>query len=152
MSTLWTPDGERPVSQPSEPAPGAPAGAGPGALGDTGVPPQSPAGGEPDEAEMLAHLDELRQQLAGAPAEAVVANHAYGLFELAAVHLSVRPPQLDQARLAIDALAAVVEGLGDRLGEAYPQLSDGLAQLRMAFVQIQVAAGQEASGGEPGGQ
>ena len=97
---------------------------------------------------MLAHLEQMRQQLADAPAEVVVANHAYGLFELAAVHLSLRPPQLDQARLAIDALAALVEGLAGRLGEAEAQLEDGLAQLRMAFVQIRSAAAE--AGGEPG--
>lgn len=88
---------------------------------------------------MLAHLEELRQQLAEAPAEAVIANHAYGLFELAAVHLSLQPPQLAQARLAIDALAALVEGLEGRLGEAEPQLADGLTQLRNAFVEITAA-------------
>ena len=68
--------------------------------------------------------------------EIVVANHCFGLFELAALHLSQQPPHLDGARLAIDALAAVVEGLGDRLGEATGTLRDGLAQLRMAYVQI----------------
>ena len=55
-------------------------------------------------------MDELRDQLARTPAEVVVANHAFGLFELAALHLSLQPPQLDQARLAIDALAALVDG------------------------------------------
>ena len=67
---------------------------------------------------MAAQMDELREQLARTPAEVVVANHAFGLFELAALHLSLQPPQLDQARLAIDALAALVEGLGGRLGDA----------------------------------
>ena len=37
------------------------------------------------------------------PVEVVVANHAFGLFELAALHLSLQPPQLDEARVAIDA-------------------------------------------------
>jgi hypothetical protein len=69
----------------------------------------------------------------------VVANHAFGLFELAALHLSLDPPQLDQARLAIDALSALVEGLGDRLGEHGKELTAGLSQLRMAYVQIQAA-------------
>jgi hypothetical protein len=56
--------------------------------------------------------------------------------------------------LAIDALAALVDGLGSRLGDASPQLSDGLGQLRMAYVQIHAAdrarAG-EAVGGEAAG-
>jgi hypothetical protein len=84
-------------------------------------------------------MAELRDQLARTPAEVVVANHAFGLFELAALHLSLDPPQLDQARLAIDALAALVEGLGDRLGDHGRELTSGLSQLRMAYVQIQGA-------------
>jgi hypothetical protein len=99
-----------------------------------------------------AELDALREQLAGAPAEVVVANHAFGLFELAALHLSVQPPQLEQARLAIDAVGALVEGLGDRLGEATPTLSEGLAQLRLAFVQIRQAAAANAGNGGTDGQ
>jgi hypothetical protein len=78
----------------------------------------------------------MREQLARAPVEVVIANHAMGLWELAALHLSQRPPQFPQARLAIDALAALVEGLKGRLGEPEKSLQDGLAQLRMAFVQI----------------
>lgn len=142
MSTLWTPDGERPIRRPSEAPPAA---------GDPAPPggPRSPAGRdpggppeefEPDDAEMAAQLEELTQQLVAAPAEAIVANHAYGLFQLAAVHLSQQPPNLAQGRLAIDALGALVEGLSGRLGEMEPQLSEGLAQLRMAFVQITRAA------------
>jgi hypothetical protein len=81
----------------------------------------------------------------------VVANHAFGMFELAALHLSLDPPQLDQARLAIDALAALVEGLGDRLGPHAQELSAGLGQMRMAYVQISGAvrgAAGEATAGE----
>ena len=98
-------------------------------------------------------MDELRQQLAGTPAEVVIANHAFGLFELAALHLSVAPPQLPQAALAIDALAALVDGMAGRLGDQEPTLRDGLAQLRLAFVQIQAAvqAGTEAARPEAAG-
>jgi len=93
---------------------------------------------------MQARMDELRDRLARTPAEVVIANHAYAVFELAALHLSLQPPQLDQARLAIDALGALVDGLGSRLGEHASELSSGLGQLRMAFVQISGA--QRASG------
>jgi len=87
---------------------------------------------------------ELRQQLAETPVELVVANHCFGMFELAALHLSLQPPRLDQARLAIDALSALLEALAGRLGEEEGQLQEGLASLRLAFVQIQ---GAQASGG-----
>jgi hypothetical protein len=84
-------------------------------------------------------MDEMRARLAEAPAEVVVANHAYGLFQLGALHLSLERPQLEQARLAIDALACLVEGLGPRLGEAAEDLKAGLAQLRLAYVQVQAS-------------
>ena len=138
MSSLWTPGGERPVSREPQGGP------------STG--PEVPAG-EPSPEEMQARLAELQEQLARTPAEVVVANHAFGMFELAALHLSLQPPQLEQARLAIDALASLVDGLGERLGEHARELADGLANLRMAYVQIHAAtrAGQqpdEASGAE----
>ncbi|MEJ7721312.1 MAG: hypothetical protein WKF58_13100 [Ilumatobacteraceae bacterium] len=64
-----------------------------------------------------AALDEARARLLEVPAEVVVTNHVMGLYELAAIHLSAAPPNIDAARLAIDAIAALVEGLGDRLGD-----------------------------------
>ena len=81
----------------------------------------------------------VRDELAKTPAALVVANHCFGLFELAALHLSLQPPQLAEAQLAIDALAAIVEGLSGRLSEPEPQLKEALAQLRMAFVQVRAA-------------
>jgi hypothetical protein len=94
---------------------------------------------------MQARLEELRGQLLGTPAEVVVANHAYGLFELAAIHLSQQPPRLDQARLAVDAMGVLVEGLAGRLGDAEPSLRDALMQIRLAFVQIGGRPGEEDS-------
>ena len=52
------------------------------------------------------------------PASVVIANHAMGIYELAAIHLTAPEPKLPEAVLAIDALAALVEGLEGRLGEA----------------------------------
>ena len=49
------------------------------------------------------------------------------------------PPQLDQARLAIDAFGLLVEGLEGRLGDDGTTLKDGLTQLRLAFVQMSEA-------------
>jgi hypothetical protein len=142
MSTLWTPGGERPIRRDPPPTEPPQAGA-----------PAGPGGGGPEvelsEEELRAEMNRLRDELARTPAEVVVANHAFGLFELAALHLSLQPPQLPQARLAIDALAAIVDALGDRLGDAQPQLTEGLSQLRMAFVQIHRAS--EAGGGDTGG-
>lgn len=148
MSSLWTPGGERPVPRSSNPDP-EPRG------GDTrGGGPPGPGGDAEDELseeEMRQQVAEMRAQLAGTPADVVVANHAYGLFELAALHLSLERPQLDQARLAIDALGLLVEGLGDRLGEPAAELQAALGQLRMAFLQIQAGLNGPGPGPEPGG-
>lgn len=84
----------------------------------------------------VAALAEARQRLAEVPAEIVVANHAMGLFELAAIHLSTDPPNLVGSSLAIDALACLVDGLADRLGENSEVLADALANIRMAFVEV----------------
>ena len=145
MSTLWTPGGERPIRKPDPEPPTQ------GPAGGTGAPGEGPDDGAPlSPEESAAHMAELRRQLAEAPVEVVIANHAFGLFELAALHLSLQPPQLVEARTAIDALAALVEGMSGRLGEPEPQLVEGLAQLRMVFVQVHraSAAADEASGEE----
>lgn len=96
-------------------------------------------------------VEALRRQLAEAPADVVVANHCYGLFELAALYLSAAPPRLDQAKIAIDALGFIVDGLGERLGEAHASLRDALAQLRLAFVQISAANSTPAPDGQSTG-
>lgn len=138
MSSLWTPDGERPVGRPSDEAgehsrPDA---------GGTGGPP-----GPEDEEAVAEQVAAMRDQLVNSPVEVVVANHCYGLFELAAVYLSQQPPLLSQARLAIDALSCLVSGLEGRLGASEDQLKDGVSQLRLAYVQIDGAqrAGAEAA-------
>jgi hypothetical protein len=150
MSTLWTPSGEHPVDPASGAgAPGVPrdrsadAAHGPAHAGDDdgfGHPPDPPDAEE---------IEALRRQLAETPADIVVANHCYGLFELAAVYLSQRPPLLPQAQLAIDALGALIEGLAGRLGETEPQLREALAQIRLGFVQVQAATTAAGSTGEP---
>ena len=81
-------------------------------------------------------IDEARRRVAEAPAEVVVVNHVMGLYELAAIHLSADEPDLPSAALAIDAVACLVEGLGDRLGTEAGTMRDALANIRMAFVEI----------------
>jgi hypothetical protein len=85
-------------------------------------------------------IQEVRQRLAEVPAEVVVTNHVMGLYELAAIHLSSPTPDLRSAALAIDAVASLVDGLGDRLGENAATMRDALANIRLAFVQIKAAS------------
>ena len=119
MGTIWTPSGEQPV-------------------GDEG-----PVGGEPQPPEELeAELAEVQRQLLETPASVIIANHAIGMFQLAALHLNQQPPNFVDAQLAIDGLGSLVEGLGDRLGPDEEALRDALAQIRLAFVQIKSAGGQ----------
>ena len=85
-------------------------------------------------------LEDARRRIADAPAQVVVVNHLMGLYELAAIHLSAVPPKLDDASLAIDALAALVDKLGDRLGDDINTMRDALANIQMVFVQMQAKA------------
>jgi hypothetical protein len=132
MSSLWTPGGERPVGRPDpQPAPGPPP--------EAGVDELTPE----EQAELAEQMAAVQQELLGTPVSVVVANHAVGLFQLAALHLNQRPPNLEEGRLAVDAMGALVEGLAGRLGEEEVSMREALAQLRLAFVQLQ--------GGEPEG-
>ncbi|HZM54952.1 MAG TPA: hypothetical protein VFC03_08005, partial [Acidimicrobiales bacterium] len=84
MSSLWTPDGERPVGRPSTEAGGGPP------AGHRGDGSDLPPGMNEDG--LAAEVEAMRAELANSPVEIVVANHCYGLFELAAVYLSQLPP------------------------------------------------------------
>ena len=81
-------------------------------------------------------LAEARARLAETPANVVVANHVVGLYELAAIHLGANPPRFDDARLAIDALAAIVDALGGRLGQDHETFKDALANIRLVYVKL----------------
>ena len=121
--------------------------------GAAGPPPDAPSPFGSDDAlvgddGLTDQVKAMRAELAAAPVEVVVANHCYGLFELAAVYLSEQPPLVDQARLAIDALGCLVDGLEGRLGEGEGPLKEGLTNLRLAYVQIDGAqrAGADVAG------
>jgi hypothetical protein len=151
MSSLWTPSGEHFVNKEEAGAASPP----PTPPGDTDVT-DLPDAESQEQAQ--AAVDAMRAQLAGTPAEVVVANHCYGLFELAAIYLSQNPPELFEARLAIDGLTALLQGLTGRLGEAEPALLESLSQLQLAYVQLEgaeraaaeAAAASDAGTGEQG--
>jgi hypothetical protein len=136
MSSLWTPGGEHPVdrerSQP--PPPGSPAGPPPG--------PEEELTPE-EQAQLAEQMAAVQEELLGTPVAVVVANHAVGLFQLAALHLNQRPPDMEEGRLAVDAMAALVEGLSGRLGDQEAPLKEALAQLRMAYVSLAREGGEE---------
>jgi hypothetical protein len=135
MSSLWTPSGEHfPEKEGAAPPPSAPPPSAPPPPSPPPPPPDAPLG-----AEAQAEFDAMRQQLASTPAEIVMANHCYGIFELATIYLSHTPPMLFEARLSIDGLGSLLDGLKGRLGEAEPALREGLSQVRLAYVQLEGA-------------
>ena len=85
---------------------------------------------------MQAQMEQVQAQLLAAPAALVVVNHAMGIYELAALHLMQPQPKLAEASVAIDALAALVDGMQGRLGEDEATVREALAQLRAAYLEV----------------
>jgi hypothetical protein len=124
VSSIWTPSGEhRPDEQPVEAA--------------------EPQMSREEFEELLA----ARAELAAIPVADIIANHAIGLQQLAVIHLIPDPsadgtpaePRLAEAGLAIDALGALVDSLGDRLAPHDEALREAVTQLRLAFVEVSSA-------------
>ena len=137
MSTLWTPGGEVPVGDRSTGPAAEPAAPDDAAAATEDFDLDSLSPEEREQAEQyIRELAESRERLKAVPASVVVANHAMGLYELAALHLSNQPPNFAEGAVAIDALGALLDGMKGRLGEAEPTLQDALSQIRMAFVQL----------------
>jgi hypothetical protein len=108
----------------------------------------SPGGPRAQGADAAAEAEAFAQ-LAAMPAAVLVAETAASLANLAAMRLSRGPdgtaePDLDGARLLIDALAGLLESAAGRIGQVEPQLRQALAQLRLAYV--------NAGGGRPATQ
>jgi hypothetical protein len=151
MMTLWTPSGEHPVDRRG----GDTGSRGPTQTGPSTSPASSPgpAGAGADveaegpslddlSPEQQAQVEEMARQMEAArarmlklPVGTVVGQQALQFYELAAIYLSQDPPRLDDARIAIDALTAVVEKLGNRLGDAEQPLRQAVNQLQLAFVE-----------------
>lgn len=141
MSSLWTPDGERPVSRADEPSTG----------GDeelTGDPLRAAAAAlgvdldslSPDERNQLqaelAEMMRVRREVAATPAAEMLANYLMRFFDLATIYLESEPPAFGEAATVIEAFRSVLDGLGDRLGDHQPMLTEALGQLQMVFVQV----------------
>ena len=138
--SLWTPDGEYSTT-PDDSSSGGQAATGPASAGQ--MPPSFDELSPEDQVraqEMAKEMAETQQRILEMPSADIIANHVMGFYELAALHLSQEPPSLTEATIAIDAMAAVLDGLQGRLGEAEPTLRDARAQLQMAFVQLKANA------------
>ena len=146
--SLWTPGGEHPVDRGQTATPASDDASRPSSGPDilAGLSDEQRAEFDqlsPEDQEqaklMIAQMAESRRRMLETPAGIVVANHAMGLYELAAIHLGAETPQLAEAKVAIDALAGVLDAVGEHLGPDGETLRDALAQIQLAFVQIRAA-------------
>lgn len=88
----------------------------------------------------FAEIERMRNEILSSTPEIVIANHCFGLFELAAIYLSDTPPRLTSATLAIDALAGLAGAIRGRLGEHESEITEAISQLRLAYVQVSALA------------
>lgn len=145
--SLWTPDGEHEVSnKPNQAKPAQNAGAVAGDPGDFDLENLSPE--ERAQAEAMAQeLQEARERLSQTPASLVISNHVMGLYELAAIHLSDTTPRLSEAKLAVDAMGALLDALEGQLGEHEETLRGARSQIQLAYVQVSSAVKGECACG-----
>ena len=97
-------------------------------------PPEMDESGEPiwtPEEEAAAR--QMAQEIAERPGFDWVVNTAVTLANVAATKLQIGDPA--DAQICIDALAALVNGVGDRMQDAEAPLRQTLAQLQMAYAQ-----------------
>ncbi len=147
MSSLWTPDGERPVSRPST-TESSPSGTGTADAAEPlraaaealGIDLESLTSEERQElAGELAEMMRVRQEIAATPAAEMISNHLIRFLDLATIYLEGEPPAFAEAATAIEAFRCVLEGVGDRLGEHRTMLTEALGQVQMIFVQVKQA-------------
>jgi hypothetical protein len=87
-------------------------------------------------------LEQLREQIASVPADAIIAETAMQLIQMAWMRLGLPPEQfarfrdLNAARLLIDAFGGVLAATEGRLGAPEPSLRQYLADLRLAFAEV----------------
>jgi hypothetical protein len=140
VSSLWTPYGEEPVppAGAGTPPPGGEMGGGPGGPGAEGPPDLDPE-----------QMREMLARLAATPVEAIVTQFAVELQEIAVLHLGLageRPESLASAAMALDAMAGLVEAMGDRLGPNSEPLRQAVAALRLGYVEVAAEVGEGATG------
>src|SRR5690606_28132025 len=140
------------------PEPGDAAGAGRTSADPTGDPLRSAAASlgvdldsltDEEREELRSELTEMmrvRREIAATPAAEMVSNHLIRFLDLATIYLEADPPAFGEAATAIEAFRAVLEGVGDRLGDHRPMLTEALGQIQMIFVQVKQAHEQRSTG------
>jgi hypothetical protein len=72
--------------------------------------------------------------LRSTPVDTILGNHFFVLIQVAALRLAETPPNLADAELVIDTIAAMVGAGGDRLGEHVDLYRTALAEMQQAYV------------------
>jgi hypothetical protein len=127
-----TPLRPQPSTQSDQPADSVPPGA-----GSVSAPPQGPPGPQGQRVWTPEQEEEARrmaEEMARIPSTEWVINVAVTLANAAGTKLN--EGLWEDGGLAIDALAAILEKVGNRLGEAEAPLRQTLAQLQMAYAQV----------------
>lgn len=149
MSSLWTPDGERPVRRDPAPAPSQAAAAPPaGAEEGPGDPLRAAAAAlgldldamsDEDREQLRGELEEMlaaRRETAKIPAPDLVARYLMNFGDLVTIYLEADPPAFADAATVIEALDGALERVGPKLGEHEPVLRELAGQLKMIFVDV----------------
>ena len=130
---------DRPAPAPTPPEP-APSAAGPSAVAPEppapspqAAPPAGPPGEESWTPEQRAQAEQMAREIVETRSVDWVINVAINLANVAGAKLELGAPA--DAQLVIDALAAIVGSVGDRLEDAEAPLKQTLAQLQLAYAQ-----------------
>lgn len=151
MGTLWTPSGEHPVDpERSDEPTSSPAGGTPSAPGsptsDVALAQAAQALGLDLEAmtaeereQLAAELTEMarvRAEVASTPVAEVLTSYLTRFFDLALIYLDTTPPKFNDAAVVIESFRAVIDTVGNELGENEAVLRQALAQAQMVFVKV----------------
>jgi hypothetical protein len=154
MSSLWTPDGERPIRR--EPAAGPESSSGaaaPAESADASDPLRAAAAAlgldldamSPEDREQLrAELEEMleaRRRTASVPASELLARYLMQLGDVVTIYLEADPPAFGEAATVLEAIRGALDGVSDRLGEHEAVMREMLGQLQMIFVQVKERSG-----------
>jgi len=143
--TIWTPRGEHEVSreaadtQQQAPPPNQPPNSQPPSPSPTAQDPQVDPQAQREYEQQLA---EIRQNILETPIELILAQHFLGLSEIAVIHLSEANPNLESARLVINAMNGIVSATQGELGDAEEALQLALHQVQMEYVKVSQKASQ----------
>lgn len=86
--------------------------------------------------QMQKEFEQTKKQIAEAPVEQIISTHVIGLYELAVIHLQQEVPNLEAAKIAIDAMAGLLDGVEGQIGEPEEPMKKLLSDLQMAFVKL----------------